>query len=1118
MSHQRELVREKVLFRILKNKSPTLNNICEKLNHNVKNIVLLSEDELCELWQHVKIILFEAKNLYARSSKSDRYVKEYNQMVNLIREITAMTLETITQRMFIPNVLLQNVMLLHSVIFPKMKNDQVKDEISCLLENWWKLDMIWKEKVITNSLIYLIQNCKSSLLHIKRLYEIKSSIILLKSVEHVQELLKLVREKTIMSLEEGRMLMLYLFTLGEEYILGIHNNTKVVLQNIGHNYINGYADLYMTAWSDGTKKVKKFIIENCLRDIVFHCFRAYRDSAGRGKLGKNLLLFLTAIHHSKNHTTRFMIHNQCKLLLWKHLKGPGSYIKCNAIEILFITSSVHFTSTVKSRNKCYLQKYYKTITDLLNDSDYEVCNITMNGLFEMLEKYWNSVPSNYINDWLSILLHYTKNSSNSEMRANVFIGLKNILVKKRSHKIIEDFLPNFAYSIYDEDSAVLDALIKFLWHAQNQLEIPFWKIIPLTYILDRMETTRNIVLLRDLIKLIWSRISLNNADYDNITDEITDIGMKNFNAIRRFCFHSESVLSHSLSAKLIETILPIIEKEIQCSTSKKISQKNSCKKLKLVNKESNCKNVTNINNYEEDFDYKKMQIYIDVISILLLTNIKNIEREGKTEVLQLIANILPELLKYFKETTVNESVIFLFSVIPPKLFPNFIEIVDMLVQELCDPKTRDDIILTIIYVLMKWEREDTILLTLTNVFTKSLNINPQHNESTVDGDGVKINEEGLELSLRILKHLLHIEHQSISVNKYHKNILEFWTSLHRLKIFIERQLKNNCNVKSLESKDLIVEFFKEYISLTFLLHKEDVFDAPQHFSEMLLWIKKIVIPHISHIDVDTLDSHSTCINLIRTTFDMSNLLLKGCNNTPKLCCDIVLLYCCCLSSESGVAFLNNAFDAIMILLDFGKTAYENQEPNLINIVVPNFVCVTMITLTKYNKGVLIKYTNNLIVLRELTQKYFSIIKSIFNNQNMCLPFITIMLNVAISSISTEMTRVLQDATTIEESIITVTFPYLAKKILNIILNVKKYQKLTIQVLTGAITNYTKIDMLSALVVIHRLHKSSNKKIINKLKNLTLASKMHNQKHSYHTALDRSIRDAMNIVIRAILKQ
>lgn len=109
----------------------------------------------------------------------------------------------------------------------------------------------------------------------------------------------------------------------------------------------------------------------------------------------------------------------------------------------------------------------------------------------MLEKYWNFIPKNIIRDWLNILLHYTKNANNSKIRANVFIGLTRILIKERSRRILIDFLPNFASSIYDEDKAVLEALIKLLWHVQNQLGIPFWNIIPLTYVLDRLEVYNN---------------------------------------------------------------------------------------------------------------------------------------------------------------------------------------------------------------------------------------------------------------------------------------------------------------------------------------------------------------------------------------------------------------------------------------------------------------------------------------------------------------------------------------------------------------------------------------------------------------------------------------------------
>ncbi|XP_015429249.1 PREDICTED: uncharacterized protein LOC107185981 [Dufourea novaeangliae] len=1124
MLHQRALPpNDKVLFRILKNKSPNGRSICEKLNNNVKNIVVLSEDELCELWQHMKGILLEAQKLCTQASKGDRYVKECNLMVKLIRTITAIAGETIVQRIFIPNVLLQNVMLLHSIVLPNINDKQAKNEISYLLENWWKLEMTWREKVIQNAVKYLIEGCKSSVQYVKRLYEIRSSIALLKCTEDVQQLLKLVREKTVMSLDEGRMLILHLFKLGEPYILGIYNNVKVVLQNVEDSHIAAYANLYVSAWSNATANVKKYIVENCLQNIILHCFRANRDSTGRERLGKNLLSFLAAIHENKNQAARSMIHNQCKILLWKHLKAPGSYIRCNAVEILFMTSSVQYTCGIKDRNTFYLKKFYKTVTDLLHDSDSQVCNVTMIGLLRLLEKHWNYIPNNIIRHWLSILLHYTETASSAEIRANVFIGLKKILIKERSHRILKDFLPNFAKSIYDEDQTVLEALIKLLWHAQNQLGIPFWDIVPLTYVLDRLQSTQDTFLLQELIKLVWQRISLNGSDNDQMREEIVYIGINNIQAIRRFCLHSKSVIDWNVSAQLIESILSTIKDELACMSLTNISKKNYNKRIKFSNKED-MEKTENANNWEhENLDsYRDIQICIDVIAMLLVANRRNIDddnyNEEELKIIQLIANILPEFSSHFRETPVNDSVIFLFSLIPTKYFINNIEVIETLAQQLCSPDTSDNVLLSVLHVLMKWNKGQTILFALTNLFTESLSINTQNNQDSCNiATSVNINEKGLELSLRILKHLLHIEYQSVLMNKYHQDVLKFWETLHAWRTFIEKGINKECNMNNLISKDLVVKFFKEYISLVFLLHKKDVFDASDHFAEILLWVKKTIVPHIPHVNIDT-ESRQICTDLIKCTLDTSNLLIKEYNCTPKLCCDIVLLYCSCLSPTGGVVFLNYAFDAILKLLDFSKMAFENHERNLLDIIVPNFVCVTMVTLTRYNQDILAKHTNNLKVMHELTKKYFFTIKNTFNDQKMCLPYVTIMFNTAISSVSTEMTCVLQNTFIKEEDILITSFPYLATKILKIILNTKKYQTLSVQVLTKTIASYTKIDTLSALVIIHKMLKSSNKTLVNRLKNTTLAFKVHSQEQSYDTPFDKSIQNAITIAIDAILQK
>lgn len=51
--------------------------------------------------------------------------QEFNLMIKLISTITTMAIETIVQRKFIPNVLLQNIILLHSAVLPSIKNEQV---------------------------------------------------------------------------------------------------------------------------------------------------------------------------------------------------------------------------------------------------------------------------------------------------------------------------------------------------------------------------------------------------------------------------------------------------------------------------------------------------------------------------------------------------------------------------------------------------------------------------------------------------------------------------------------------------------------------------------------------------------------------------------------------------------------------------------------------------------------------------------------------------------------------------------------------------------------------------------------------------------------------------------
>ena len=120
----------------------------------------------------------------------------------------------------------------------------------------------------------------------------------------------------------------------------------------------------------------------------------------------------------------------------------------------------------------------------------------------------------------------------------------------------------------------------------------------------------------------------------------------------------------------------MIKEEIKYLPAAKVLSKNCNKKAKIINKECRHENGNNALLYatlslsllnliipfvltdssassNEDFDnYRNINIYIDIIAMLLKANIKDADEEKfyneEMNILQVIAHALPELFKYFR--------------------------------------------------------------------------------------------------------------------------------------------------------------------------------------------------------------------------------------------------------------------------------------------------------------------------------------------------------------------------------------------------------------------------------------------------------------------------------------
>ncbi|XP_043685046.1 condensin-2 complex subunit G2-like isoform X3 [Vespula pensylvanica] len=1066
MSCQRVIIHDKILFRILKTKGCDISTICDKMKSDVRNIKILSEEELCELWYHVKVILLKAQKLSILQSDNENS-KEKQQALKLIQAIAAMALETVMHKTFFPNVLLEIVIILHSVILPEIKDTKVKDEISYLLENWWKSNMIWKEKVIMNAIKHLTESSKTSSQHIKRLYKIRSALYLIKRNEDIQMLVELSRSAVVMSVPEGTVILLKLFALGEEFVMGIHNNVKTILEIGESDVIKGYANLYAKAWLNATNKTKKLIIEKCFKNIIFHCLRSRRDSTGRVKLGTNLLIFVDALHRYKSNAIKLMLHDHWNSLLWEHLKASGSCVRCNAAEILFVIYSVKSKHLTENEND--MKQYTKAISQLLKDSNQQVCLIAINGTSKILESHWKCIPADIIKNWLNILSYHMKSKFSSEIKISILNGIKLMVSNKHSHASVKDFLNNFVNQIYYADIDVIKCFIKLLIYLQNQIGISIWDSVALTTLLKCIEDTNESKLLEELIKLLCLRIQLDHLNNDDATEEIINIGTKNITATRKFFFHSKDIVNWDNAFRLINIILLTIERQASCLLTDDETNNKCSKRFKRNNDKSHNGNSTKDIVKKEIDTCESINILLEVVAIILYVNKKNVtneyfDKEEGRDLRRVFTSILPQILCSYRvqKLSLNESTLFLLSFVPVTMMSNANNICETIAKQLSNRNVSNEMLITILYTLMKWEKMDIVFTLLKDLITKFTNV--EYNQENSNDLIIKEQEQTLVLTVGILKHLLNIDFQEKLLIAYHKDLVNVWKDLRVIQYHVENRMICSNELSNVVMKEqVLIGLFKDYLSIIYILLKIDVYDVSECLQNILSWVEERVIPRIPTMEEH--EKHQFPINILKIVFNVCNSMIKECQLSTKICCKIIVLYFKSISSSAGIIFMHDALKAIIALLHFNKTQYYNEDSNLLNTILPKFLYAVMISLNKYPKDIIIEHTNNLKMLNLLIEKYFETIEFTYSDQKMHATYLTIILNTGISNISKE---IIDNAGNNSTDILKIKFPFLAEKILKNTLYLKKYQHACFLAIKQAVIHYDEVDILSTLLIINEM--------------------------------------------------
>lgn len=463
---------------------------------------------------------------------------------------------------------------------------------------------------------------------------------------------------------------------------------------------------------------------------------------------------------------------------------------------------------------------------------------------------------------------------------------------------------------------------------------------------------------------------------------------------------------------------------------------------------------------------------------------------------RVLTSILPQIVYSYstQKSTFNESILFLLSFVPVTTMNNSNDICKTVAKQLSNPNISDNMLVTILYTLMKWNKVDIIFTLLKELITKCTNSTTEEQES--NNNFIKEQEQTLTLSVKIFKQLLNIDFQEELLTNYYEDLINIWNDLRVILRHVENRLKCSDKLNNLMNENVFIDLFDDYLSMIFILSKIDVYDISECFQNILIWIEEKVI-----LQMPTMEKHKTHkfpIIILKIVIKVCNSMINECQLSTKICCRIIILYMKTVISSVGIIFLEDAFKAIIALLNLNKIQYDNKDSNLLNAILPKFLSAVMISLNKYSEDVIISYKNNFEIFALVIEKYFETVESTYSDPEMHAMYLTIILNTAIDNISKEIN---DNANKHSMDILKMKFPYLADKILKLTLYVKKYQDACLFSIKQSVIHYKEVNILSTLLIINKMFNLPVKSM-KKLRDVTNVIKLKYEKRCDLTVHNR----------------
>ncbi|XP_010901094.1 condensin-2 complex subunit G2 [Esox lucius] len=564
------------------------------------------------------------------------------------------------------NALLECANILNGVL-PSLPASEMplRQAVYGLCEAWWKKSLLGKEDLGRTAFLVCLEKTlilKKPGPEIQRLWSFHEVLLTVDfasedNKELINMLLQCFLSVSHIRNEEGKRLMVFLFSWNVDFIRMIHGTIKNQLPYFANFLIDHIAEIYFRAWKKASGDFLEHIESACIQDFMQHALLLHRTSPVLAKVRQILSYF----HRRKaRQGLEEMLHRLYKPILWKALSAANSEVRANATLLFTEAFPVHDPSQSSEKMDETIQKQLNALVCLLEDPQPLVRSTATLGVCKILAKCWEVIPPSVITDFLKkLVLELSNDISSPDVRCAVFKCLAIVLDNGFSHALLEQLLPVLKNSLHDTSEKVRVAFLDMLLKIKAVRAAKFWKVSSMEHLLARLAVDSQPVSKRITNLLFSSFFPVNQSEQVWCERCVTLIQM-NPKAARKFYQFAHFYTAPTNIVKLMLSIRRCLN---ACIQTDNMNETNS----------SNKENATILDDVLSVKDTMTMSSLLEVVVILWRSIQKALEhnKDALQYTTAKFSSVVPKYFNVFQEERCTVPLIQLASLLPSTSVPTF---------------------------------------------------------------------------------------------------------------------------------------------------------------------------------------------------------------------------------------------------------------------------------------------------------------------------------------------------------------------------------------------------------------------------------------------------------------